>query len=339
MEREIKILGKGVTDKDRKMVTKDLDTERKEKLWQPIEGEEQKGEYELRMLEKVNNHLQQEFEGLTEEKYTAVIPGQVHFFSPEMFLAFFPQARGKSHYQSLVEVININKGDYQNPADFYRTLLHEALHCKSHQKYYFYLGRNESEIRDYRSGFALRHPQEDSHYHFRLLSEAINYKLVKEIMQKHEQELIKEFNIFPEDFQQSVQECSKQKSVKLLNLLIRELAASKQAETSEVWGKLRKGLFTGEMMVLGDIEKIFGPGSLRLIAALGSEGATKEKLSEREAVQKIWRYCKTKDEKEKNKIAAEVLSERERIRYFNIRRSGQKRLKNDVDHAKNVKQD
>mgnify|MGYP001566357251 CR=1 FL=1 len=100
--------------------------------------------------------------------------------------------------------------------------------------------------------------------------------------------------------------------MKIVRLVIKKVAEKKGITYDEVWKKIKKGYFSGEMMHLRDVEDVFGHGSLRFLGALGSG----EVLGGRgELNQKFYMYFKTDDKSERNKIAREVLNERERLKY------------------------
>ena len=92
-----------------------------------------------------------------------------------------------------------------------------------------------------------------------------------------------------------------------------EKIAEKNSESKEaVWMRFKKGEFTGEMMHLREVERTFGKGALRVLAALGS-GTRNMKRSK--LIEQTESYFKTDDVAAQEKIAKEILIERERLRY------------------------
>jgi hypothetical protein len=64
------------------------------------------------------------------------------------------------------------------------------------------------------------------------------------------------------------------------------VAKAKNETRDEVWQRIKKGYFTGELMHLRDIERTLGPGTLEKVAAagdraknLGIERAPNERIS------------------------------------------------------------
>lgn len=82
----------------------------------------------------------------------------------------------------------------------------------------------------------------------------------------------------------------------------------------EVFQKIKKGFFTGDMMHLRLIEEVFGPGSLRVLAAMGTEGATKD-TDEGELYKKIEEFFLSENQEERNRLADDILATRERLAY------------------------
>lgn len=73
---------------------------------------------------------------------------------------------------------------------------------------------------------------------------------------------------------------------------------------------------TGEMMHLRDVERVFGPGALRMLAAAYS--GTRD-LESSEVDEKLFRYFETDDKNEQDEIANDILNDRELEEYYRIR--------------------
>ena len=64
------------------------------------------------------------------------------------------------------------------------------------------------------------------------------------------------------------------------------MAKENNLEADEIWQKLRKGLFTGEMMFLRMFEKTFGPNTLKILAKFGASG----QIEDEEVYEKFKQY-------------------------------------------------
>lgn len=76
------------------------------------------------------------------------------------------------------------------------------------------------------------------------------------------------------------------------------------------------------MMHLRDIEKTFGKGSLRVLAAIdcGTKNNPPIQKYREKNNNKILEYFETDNEENKEQIARSILNERERMKYINRRK-------------------
>jgi len=309
MEKEPIVLGKNLKKSEKRGV-KIFIHSRKEKASEPLEKEIKKTKEEIEFIKKVDLYLAQEFSELGLKKNFSLLPSQFHFLPDETFSKKFPgQAKNSIAAFSNLRTDNvyINKSKCARPS-LYKSIIHEAIHLASLHVYYADI--KQTKVRIYRTGYQLFNPKEEEHEHFRGLNEAIIDKMAIEILKKHKDEIIEEFNITPKEQKEKVP--IYKTYIQILNIIIQRLAEKNNKTTAAVWQRFKKGLFTGKMLHLKDIEKTFGKGALRVLAALDS--STKN-LPEEEIDQKIFQYFATDNQKEKDRIAAEILIERERIRY------------------------
>lgn len=190
----------------------------------------------------------------------------------------------------------------------YKSLLHEVVHQISYRSVYANPETRETYV--IRSGYNNNQATEEHHEHFRGMNEAVVDSIVKEVLQKHAAELVKDFNITDKEQKESVNYYDDYMDV--LNIVMEKIAGKNNEGKTAVWTRFKKGEFSGEMMHLREVERTFGNGALRVLAALGS-GTRNMRFSK--LVEQMKSYFRTDDTAAQEKIAKEILIERERLRY------------------------
>jgi len=317
MKEKFLIFGQKLTSEELGTVEHNLDEIREESL-KPIEGELEKTKEELKFIKTADSYLKEEFEEMGIEKKPVILPGSVHLLPHDTFNKICPSKESSGIISFPENAIYIDKSAPRNRLELFKIIFHESVHLLAFQKVHVAAEEESNTARQYRRGYYVKNPKEGHHEHFRGLGEAIVDKTVMEIFRKKAKELIKEFNISKEEEESSPVAYQKD-YIEILDIIIKGIAAKNNEDERLVWQDFKKGQFTGEMMHLKKVEDAFGKGSLRILASLGS--ATKS-LSRAEVCEKILRYFETKDEKEKDRLASEVLIEREQLRYKNLREKG-----------------
>ncbi len=296
MEKEPIIIGKNLTLEDKEEIKNRLE-KIKEQARQPIEGEFEKTEDELKFIERVNSYIGEELWGLGLEDKPEIKPEQVHLLPKEVFDEWFPELGSQACSSANRRAIYIDKSASTGlRLPVFKSLLHESLHLASHYKF----RSEENKGMAYRFGYKIYNPKND-HEHFSGLNEAVIDKTAKEIFAKREKELADEFG-FPESEKKTL--FWYDEYVKPLEAIIGKIA-EKNGETGEtVWRRFKKGLFTGEMMHLREVERVFGKDALKVFAALGQ---TTKFLSVDEVNEKVLRYFETDDPEERQKLAKTIL--------------------------------
>jgi len=307
MEKEHYIFSKKFSPEEAEEEIESM-AKKKEETFKPIEGELEKTPQEIRFIEKINSYLDKEFEELKLKEKASISPNQIHLFPEETFSKNFPESKFMAFNQ--LNGIYLNKSRCDKPQLLFKVMLHEALHTLSFCKYHFDSTEENKIVKEYRSGYRTINPKENYHEHFRGLNEAVIDKMVREIINKHREELAEELNIMFKEEEESYLYYSDY--IKILDVIIQKIADRKHEDKEAIWRRFKKGLFTGEMMHLRDLEKSSGKQSLRMIAALNS--GTKD-LPAEEINRKVLKYFETDNDQEKNKIAEEILIEREKLRY------------------------
>lgn len=165
----------------------------------------------------------------------------------------------------LLKIIKLNKNS--KTESNYSTILHESIHGKSFHKYELNIDEsNPEKISEniYRTGYLLtKNGQED---YFRGLNEGIVDKTTMDI-------LIKEYKNEPDiinKIRKILYYIESKYFIEMLTIdaIVNKIAQNKNEEKENVWASFKKGQFTGEMMHLRDIEKVYGSGSLRVLATM-----------------------------------------------------------------------
>jgi len=226
---------------------------------QPIEGELKKTEEDGKMIEEVNQLL-----GIIAERFHIEIipiePDSIHFLPAKIFEDYTGhEIRGL--YYVKTGCILLNDDLLRNKSERVDILIHESLHMLSHHKF---LARDDNEIIAYRGGYEIE-PTHKEYDRLEGLNEMVVVQLERILMSIYADKFGKEYNFTEEDFSRI-----ERGGIygDLLSSMIKKIADQKGENYATVADRFLKGHFTGEMLHLKDIEKVYGPRSLRILAML-----------------------------------------------------------------------
>lgn len=268
---------------------------------EPVEGEEPKTEKENRMIQMVNLFLMQEFKRLEiEESFIPISPEQIHLLSQEVYKE--ETGREDTNHGFAVptaKAVCINKGS-RSQNSFFATLFHEMVHLASHQK--FYAHPESQKVQMYRIGYGVVNQEEKEK--FRGFNEFLTDLTVHEIWRKGGNQLQEELSFTTEEANTiPLKYFGKYKG--LFREIIIRMAESNQEEPQETADRVLKGMFTGEMMHLRDIEKVYGENALEILSLLGKGDVPKD---EAETIdKKVTEYFHETDENKRKVIGEELL--------------------------------
>ena len=306
MERsDFNISGKNLNEEEREKVAKHYEKTFQEGR-EPVEGELLKSEQTLRFIEVINNYLNEELRSLDLREVNLDLHS-LHILTVEGFEKKFPDSPDANGiYRSDQDAVYVEQSEFRMQT--YKSLLHEIVHQLSYQA----ISANQEIKETYvvRSGYTNMPGTEKYHEHFRGLNEAIIDSIVKEIFMKHKDDLIEKLDITQKE--QTERVAFYDDYISILKIVMEKIAEKNNEDKEVVWKRFKKGEFTGEMMHLREVERAFGEGALRVLAALGS-GTKIAKRSE--LIKKMQDYFKTDDTVIQQKIAKEILIERENLRY------------------------
>lgn len=255
----------GGTLEQRKSLEARMDTDDAE-FQKSLEGEMEKTAEQLKMINVINELLEQEFKRLgIQEAPRHINPERVHFLSQEAWNKdkdFKKHPDGGGVY-SKPGVIYINVESCGNKEKLLQIFLHEAIHFVSKQK--MVITKNGTAI-DYRAGYEMQDPKRRKQ-EFHLLNETIINITVEDMLTRHKERLQKEFGLSSDSFETFLEH---ETNVMIARLLGR-VTVIRNENSRELFDRFMKGQFTGEMMHVRDIEKFYGKGTLRTIASVGED--------------------------------------------------------------------
>lgn len=270
-------------------------------------GEVEKSQEELDFIEKANEYLAKELQELGIQEYRAVQPEQVHFLSAESFTDYMRKSEGKEVNPEVGSLTNEASGaivlnkDHGNRLQQYRSIFHEMTHALSFQNWIFDLGRNEGRVR---FGYSIHSTESKVVKYHKLagFNEAVVEGITYELMNKYKDELMQTFHFTEEE--QSKPIFSYNEPRRILDTIIAGIANRKGADKSDIWQKIKRGHFSGQIMHLRDIEDTYGEDSLQILSLLYANISelTPEKLEG-----KILRYFETDDDKKRNTLRKKLI--------------------------------
>lgn len=271
------------------------------------EGEIKKAKEEVEFIDELNQCLLDEFKGLGINTSTSslVSADRIHFLPPEKYYNRYG-ANGIGYYDINNGAILINSvatrlicPDSRNK--LFQVIAHEVIHSLSYETD-FRLGYSV-QANDANKNKIMRSMYSNYDEHFRGLNEAVTDKMAIEVLNK----ILKK-----EPLPESMGGYSE--FIDILNMIIEKVSQENNEGVNAIWKAFKRGLFSGEMMHLREIEKIFGRGALRILAALREwderGGDFKETKASEVLYEKALKYFKTDNEQERNIIAKSILKKK-----------------------------
>lgn len=272
----------------------------------PLEGELEKGSEELMVIEHINRYFAKELAslGLPPQE---LLPEQFHLLPHERFNAYKAENVvyediGPAFQEARTAAIYIDKdAEQDNRALLYHAMFHEATHAQAFIKFVL---RGEDPGSYGRGGYFVGRLETPGAVRLKLraFNEAVTEKIATEMITTYAEELISLLKLTSEEQDADLEIYPEQ--VNILNLVLQGIADKNRQPIEEVWRRFKRGYFGGEMMHLRDIERTFGKGSLAVLDKLPITILFDLKLYE-----KIEHYFLTRDEKERQALRQELLTE------------------------------
>jgi hypothetical protein len=310
---EYNISGKGLDNDSRVDAVAYLEG-RKDQAMKPKEEELEKTEEEIRFIEFAEEILQKEIDGLGIDKKIEISPEQIHILPVR---AYFEATGGKggrsAGFRAVDQEILVNKDMHKTRLNFFTSIFHEMIHSASFLA--FHKKTDGGELGTSKVGYvSARGAEGQTSLVFNALNEMVVDKLLPEMLKKNKEEFCKKFNISEEEGSRPVDYYP----TEILNIIIDKIAKEKNEDGEKVWSRFKRGLFTGEMMHLRDVEKVFGEKSLRLLDSMDFTNGMEEEFTEdllkifqiendKKREKKIEKLL-TKEVRTKPKIKSEMIS-------------------------------
>lgn len=172
----------------------------------------------------------------------------------------------KGSFHAFKDKVVLSRGRAETPVQLYKTIFHEAVHSVS--RIVHRVDTEKKAIDEYRVGYSITNTfrDDDVHTHFAAFNEGVVEMIVEEMFHENGSKIQQTLSVSDRDFE----------GVKfayvpfrlVVKAICRGLADVSGAHPIDIWKKIERGQFTGEMMHLRDIEYAYGKGALRILDAL-----------------------------------------------------------------------
>jgi len=203
--------------------------------------------------------------------------------------------------------------------ELFHAVAHELIHAASYERYHLCIDakieeeNSEEKIKmnsvvNSRSGYKLPGNNDKiAAEYFSGLDEMVIEKVFTDICKKHKKELKKEIDLSRTDIRKLIEhKYFNTYSLDILNLIIEEVARVKKEKIDKVWERFKRGLFTGEIMHIRDIERVFGEGALKVLSVLNFHNDNDSFAQKQENENKVLIYLVTEDKVKREKLAEEI---------------------------------
>lgn len=239
--------------------------------------EHQKTEKENEMIQRVVDGVREELTALGLSAEFSVNPDSVHFLpgtrkSTSMHYTESDHIEIVRHSNPLIKLntaiyntlIQLSSKNAEKKTKELAALVHESIHAASHHK--FELDIENKKLDTYRAGYRLSGDEKD---YFRGFNEAVVEQTTKDILARMYK--LKDGS-FEKEFGKKLYNLSTGYLPEMVtvNSIVDKIAKMKGEEKEKIWERFKKGQFTGEMMHLRDVESVYGPGSLRILASMNT---------------------------------------------------------------------
>lgn len=280
------------------------------------ESELEKTPGERAAIALLDDFLKREFEDLEIPEIPGIRADRFHIMSQEWFDKEKPEG-GLGSYRTYQDKAVFCRDRVESALYVYKVIFHEGVHAVSYQKHW--VDVKNRIINDYRIGYAITNTsgkEDEQHNHFDAFNEGVAESTVEEFFHKYQTEIGRKLSIPVEELK------NLDFSYSLFRGVVKEIcygiASYQGIKPLDVWKKIKKGQFTGEMMHLRDIERVYGFEALDVLEALkidGNDGDAEKEASEKN--KKILEFFKNynrpdEDRSEiRKKLMDEILGERE----------------------------
>lgn len=277
-------------------------------------GEQQKSPRDLQYLHSIHALVGAEFKLLNLPQPEPVEPGRVHLFAQRSHFPLPNPATTPFFANPFDRSLHIDLNHYNRPETYVLDLLQGVLELHAHRTFHLHdtlvsavparVGYHNLDLR-----------KVYSRDHFRGLQRAMTRALAEELYTQHWYSFASLYGFAHprEVFAEQTKSANEQPSLPELQRqwtrgLTQAISAHTLQPETAVWKELKRGYFTGNVLPLKSLERRYGPGTLRLLADIGSG------LSEAQHRKEITDFLSVMngvDQQEKERIALVRLSEQE----------------------------
>ena len=291
-----KIYGESLTPEDRERVAETLEKWNAESR-KSLNGEMEKTPEQFQFIKDANAWIKQEFTELGIENPPIVAQELIHYLPEEEYKKLDDRQRktiGISFSLENTAYVNVS---VCHRLQLFKTTLHEMIHLASAKA--VFVDPEKARINPYRIGYNV----ERGRSLFHGLDEAVVDKTTLEILKNHWEEMEKKFSVSEEETEKNSVTYYHDYML-ILNTIIDEMSDRTQKNSEEIWKNFKKGLLTGELMHIREIERVYGKGGLRILSLMGQDSDSKKHDA---MLRKIKEYFSEKDLKEREAIAKKIL--------------------------------
>lgn len=301
MEGEYEFIGREYEDDEKKNLGEGL-RRCSEKATETIEGELEKNQGDLKIIEITNLILKDELETLGINTFTSIPPDRVHILPGAVFAEKFPDKKGNAFFRTIEDALFINRDKVDTTARMISTLLHEIIHRASVRKFY---ADKDGAVYDARVGYRIRSAWKQPDRENRLLgfNELMTDYTVFKILIKNQKLLEHNFGITEADIRGPIY--SYMHYGPILKYIVEKISLNKGISSQQSFTDLERGQFESNILVLKDVEKSFGKGSLEILSLLGTLKEAEDNDGMDEMVK---RFFAEEDELKRQNIRSEILT-------------------------------
>lgn len=322
MRERFNFVGKNLNPQEEASAAYSIASKRKERnVFYAEELEKTSGE--VKAIELADSLLKGEFLDLEIAEVPELRPERFHIMSDEWFKKNIVQST-IAFYASFEDKAAFSRERAGSSLDLYTTILHEGIHAVSHQKHW--VDVEKRKVSEYRVGYGVTNTAtpEKKDVHLNAFNEGVTEMTVQELFQSNQKRIKRELSISEEAIAGIKFSYAHFRAV--VTEIVYGVAKHKAEEAKEVWKRIKRGQFTGDMMHLRDIEYAYGKGALRVLNALRMIPGEMVKDSKDDASitgrnDKILQYFESYDRGEERKeevrqeLAKEILGEEAYKRY------------------------
>ncbi len=266
MKENLEFIGRSY-DPEEKDALKEVLKEWSKESSAPVDGELEKTEEEIKIIDTINDFISEELIHLGIDSYETMPVGKIHILPGDSFKVHFPDFEGQAFFKATNDSIYLNKDGLDTKAKLFSTLLHELIHRASTKKFYT---DEEKNISDARVGYRIHSTWKGVERRNRLVgfNEVIVDYTVYKILSKNQKILEEKIGVTEEDIQGSIYTYMHYGPI--LEAIIVKIAQDKGLDFRNVFEDLERGQFQNNILVLKDVERSFGKGSLKVLSLLQS---------------------------------------------------------------------